>query len=274
MTRTATAHSSRLGAVRSACPDVLSLYLTVPCDPADPRGLSADADDPYVRHQHKYTAAPLPPERRFYFHTLGEAGTAATLEEFSRHLRHCDPYIPAYHLSHGDFSRWVTGTLADNNLGWQVAAIERDLTQHHAAALERARHQITHAIDSRYPGSAGDQTAREKKGQASGGRDGDLSSIMAACRSGRRTRRHRPVRGPRCTADCCRTPRRYGANSRNETLHHGRANNNRAMFIEPWGRTRRARVSRRRGRSRPGPGLRCGTGGPDRPGRSARGAPR
>lgn len=112
---------------------------------------------PHVRHQHKYIAAPLPPERRFYFHTLGEAGIAATLEEFSRHLRHCDPDILAYHLSRGDFSRWVTGTLADHNLGRQVAAIERDLSQHHAAALERARHQIIHAIDSRYPTSAGDQ---------------------------------------------------------------------------------------------------------------------
>jgi len=112
---------------------------------------------PHVRHQHKYVAAPLPPERRFYFHTLGEAGTAATLEEFSRYLRHCDPAILAYHLSREDFSRWVTVTFADHNLGRQLAAIERDLSQHHAAALERARHQIMHAIDSRYPGSAGDR---------------------------------------------------------------------------------------------------------------------
>ncbi|HEY7262054.1 MAG TPA: HAD hydrolase family protein [Trebonia sp.] len=112
---------------------------------------------PHVRHQHKYMAAPLPPERRFYFHALGEAGIAATLEEFSRHLRHCDPVVLAYHLSRGDFSRWVTGTLADQTLGRQVAAIERDLSQHHAAALERARHQIMHAIDSRYPSSVGDQ---------------------------------------------------------------------------------------------------------------------
>jgi hypothetical protein len=51
---------------------------------------------------------------------------------------------------------WVTETLADRNLGRQLAAIERDLSQHHAAALERARRQIVHAIDSRYSG-AGDQ---------------------------------------------------------------------------------------------------------------------
>jgi hypothetical protein len=47
---------------------------------------------------------------RFYFHNLGEAGIAATLEEFSRHLRHCDPAILAFHVSRGDFSRSVTGT--------------------------------------------------------------------------------------------------------------------------------------------------------------------
>jgi hypothetical protein len=115
---------------------------------------------PHVRHQHKYMAAPLPPERRFYFHALGEAGTAATLEEFSRHLRHCDPAVLTYHLSRGDFSRWVTETLADRNLGRQLAAIERDLCQHHAAALEQARQQIMHAIDSRYPDGARDSGGR------------------------------------------------------------------------------------------------------------------
>lgn len=111
---------------------------------------------PHVRHQHKYVTAPLPPERRFYFHSLGEAGTAATLVEFSRHLRHCDPAILSFHLSREDFSRWVTETLADRNLGSQLATIERDLSQHHAAALERARRQIMHAVDSRYPGSTRD----------------------------------------------------------------------------------------------------------------------
>ena len=107
---------------------------TVPCatiaaDGQQPRPFTVAARiSPHVRHQHKYTAAPLPAERRFYFHTLGEPGTAATLEEFSRHIRHCDPAILAYHLSRGDFSRWVTATLADHNLGRQIAAIERDLT--------------------------------------------------------------------------------------------------------------------------------------------------
>lgn len=106
---------------------------------------------PHVRHQRKYTATPLPPHRRFYFHTAGEPAAAATVEEFGRYIRHCDPAILAYHLARGDFSRWITGALADHSLGMHLAAIERDLDHRHAAELERARNRIIHAIDSRYP---------------------------------------------------------------------------------------------------------------------------
>jgi hydroxymethylpyrimidine pyrophosphatase-like HAD family hydrolase len=106
---------------------------------------------PHVRHQHKYTATSLPPHRRFYFHTTGQPATAATLEEFSRHIRHCDQEVLAYHLARGDFSRWITGALADRSLGMHLAAIERDVGHCHAAELERARRRIIHAIDSRYP---------------------------------------------------------------------------------------------------------------------------
>jgi len=109
---------------------------------------------PHVRHQHKYAVTDLSPHRRFYFRAQdGEPETAATLEEFSRHVRHCDPAVLGYHLSRGDFSRWVTGTLADFRLGTDLAAIERDLSFRQAAELERARHRIIHTIDSRYPGT-------------------------------------------------------------------------------------------------------------------------
>lgn len=39
--------------------------------------------------------------------TAGPVATA-TLEEFSRHIRHCDPAVLRYHLSRGDFPRWIT----------------------------------------------------------------------------------------------------------------------------------------------------------------------
>jgi hydroxymethylpyrimidine pyrophosphatase-like HAD family hydrolase len=131
-------------------------HATVSTAGQPPRPFSADHRvSPHVRHQHKYTATALPPHRRFYFHTAGETGgepvTAATVEQFSRHIRHCDPAVLGYHLSRGDFSRWITGTLADRHLGNDLAAIERDLFVRHAAELERARHRIIHAIDSRYP---------------------------------------------------------------------------------------------------------------------------
>jgi hydroxymethylpyrimidine pyrophosphatase-like HAD family hydrolase len=113
---------------------------------------------PHVRHQHKYSATGLPPHRRFYFRTNGETGggpvTAATVEEFSRHIRHCDPAVLGYHLSRGDFSRWIIGAFADHQLGIELAAIERDLGLHHAAGLERARHRIIQAVDNRYPSTS------------------------------------------------------------------------------------------------------------------------
>lgn len=111
---------------------------------------------PHVRHAHKYTATALPPERRFYFSTSGEpAAVAATLQEFSRHIRHCDPAVLGYHLPRGDFSRWIMGTLADHQLGRDLAAIERDLALRQAAELERARQRVLHAISRRYPGADG-----------------------------------------------------------------------------------------------------------------------
>jgi hydroxymethylpyrimidine pyrophosphatase-like HAD family hydrolase len=110
---------------------------------------------PHAR-QHRHIATALPPHRRFYFHTRGEADgepvTAATLEEFNRHIRDCGLATLDYHLSRGEFSRWVTGILADHSLGTVLAAVERDHGIRHAADLERARHRIIHAIDSRYPG--------------------------------------------------------------------------------------------------------------------------
>ncbi len=110
---------------------------------------------PHARHQHNHIVTALPPHRRFYFHTNGETGgepvTAATLGEFNEHIRHCGPATLDYHLSRGEFSRWVAGTVGDHSLGTVLAAIERDLGIRHVADLERARHRITHAIDSRYP---------------------------------------------------------------------------------------------------------------------------
>ena len=105
----------------------------------------------HVRHRHKYATTPLPTHRRFYFHQpSGEPHSAATLEEFSRYLRHCDLATLDYHLSRGDFSRWVMHTVADPDLGAGLATIERDVSLQRAAELEQARREIVEAIEYRY----------------------------------------------------------------------------------------------------------------------------
>jgi phosphoglycolate phosphatase-like HAD superfamily hydrolase len=106
----------------------------------------------HVRHWHKYADSPLPSNRQFYFHSDGPqpGAAAATLAEFNRLLRHCDLSTLDYHLSRADFSRWIIGALSDQELGADLAGIERDLVSTHDAALERARQQILHAISRRY----------------------------------------------------------------------------------------------------------------------------
>ncbi len=63
----------------------------------------------------------------FYFPEAdGGAPAAASLDEFRQHLRHCDLNTLDCHLTGGDFSRWVIGTLADHDLSADLVAIERD----------------------------------------------------------------------------------------------------------------------------------------------------
>lgn len=104
----------------------------------------------HVRHQHKYAAAPLPPHRRFYFRDQDPTSAAATVEEFRNRISHADSAILDYHLGRGDFSRWVSGTLADGAFADELARIEREMTDRHAAAVEHAREEICRAIEQRY----------------------------------------------------------------------------------------------------------------------------
>lgn len=109
----------------------------------------------HVRHRHKYNAIPLPVSRRFYFrrrNTSEPEVSAATMEEFARRLRDCDLDTLDHHLTRGDFSRWVDGTVADHELGAELANIERDVANRHAASIEQARKLACDAIRNRYSG--------------------------------------------------------------------------------------------------------------------------
>ena len=137
----------------SAAPGSHSLHATLQtADTPVRRFVVDDRASTHVRHQHKYADAPLPAERQFYFHNedAGPAIAAASLAEFDRLLRRCDLTTLDYHLSRADFSRWIIGTLADQQLGTELASIERDLASNHDAALEHARQQIQHAVTRRY----------------------------------------------------------------------------------------------------------------------------
>lgn len=113
--------------------------------------LIGDRRTAHVRHRHKYADQTLPPPRRFYFHvTHGEPIVAATLNEFRATVHHCDPAVLEYHLVRGDLSRWLKGTIADQQLGALVAALESDLAGRRAADIERVRRELVRAITERY----------------------------------------------------------------------------------------------------------------------------
>lgn len=73
---------------------------------------------PHVRHLYKYLDAPLPKEKRFYFHTerkyLGI--DAANLFEFKEVMAKLPPESVMYHQTRGDFSAWIRRTLGDDIL--------------------------------------------------------------------------------------------------------------------------------------------------------------
>ena len=65
-----------------------------------------------------------------------------------------DASVIAHHLEHCDFSRWITGTIQDPQLGAIASAIERDVLNHRAAGILRARQRLLDEIESRYLGEA------------------------------------------------------------------------------------------------------------------------
>jgi len=107
---------------------------------------------PHVRHRRKYAATALPQHRWFGF--LSPDGrlvaTASDLAEFARLLPHMDAATVARHLEHGDFSRWLIGTIRDRELGATVGAIERNLLARRATDVLRARERLLDEIESRY----------------------------------------------------------------------------------------------------------------------------
>ena len=150
----------------------VTITLTDPALPA-PRGTPASASatlretgaaersfvvaarrTPHVRHRRKYAVTRLPAHQRFHFRRPNGTiiATAGELTEFGRMLGDLDASVIAHHLEHGDFSRWITGTIQDPQLGAIASAIERDVLNRRAADILRARQRLLDEIESRYLG--------------------------------------------------------------------------------------------------------------------------
>lgn len=74
---------------------------------------------PHIRHLHKYLRAALPEPKQFYFcdaqgRYLGRA--AANLWEYREAIRDVPAESLEYHLTRGDFERWLTTVLHDDEL--------------------------------------------------------------------------------------------------------------------------------------------------------------
>lgn len=73
----------------------------------------------HVRHLQKYLQSPLPVDKRFYFcdtagRFIGKA--AASLSEFNRMLPEVPIHSLEFHITRGDFERWLAAVLGDDEL--------------------------------------------------------------------------------------------------------------------------------------------------------------
>jgi hypothetical protein len=128
-------------------------FVAVQCDPAGrpvaTTFVAAPRQTPHVRHSHKYAAARVAPERRFFFREPGGGvqGAADSLQDFRRALREAADQVLAHHAGRGDFSRWVVGVFGDHELSRQLSKAEARWRRGEIADLRAA---IDHLIASRY----------------------------------------------------------------------------------------------------------------------------
>lgn len=103
---------------------------------------------PHVRHLHKYLRADLPVPKRFYFcdgngRYLGR--TAANLWEYREAVRDVPVDSLQYHLTRGDFERWLMTVLHDDELARQMHKLSR-----RSLAGEALRQALLEAVVQRY----------------------------------------------------------------------------------------------------------------------------
>lgn len=166
-------------------PDLTAVLRSMDCDPASFEAAEQDASDhgavivirrtgidtppevtsvrvgrrrtAHVRHLHKYTAARLPPDRRFYFRDGADRPTgtpAANMAEFHREVAHCGPDVIEHHAKSRDFSRWIAFALGDLEMAATIEAVETRAEENRPdhLTIETARNDILRAVEQRYIG--------------------------------------------------------------------------------------------------------------------------
>jgi hydroxymethylpyrimidine pyrophosphatase-like HAD family hydrolase len=99
------------------------------------------------RHQVKYASGRLPAGKGFRFRSGGgHLPEARSLAEFVDQLGSVDAEALAWHLAHGDVSRWFAEVVQDHRLADRIAESERELLARHRADLEDARDHIRGCI--------------------------------------------------------------------------------------------------------------------------------
>jgi hypothetical protein len=104
------------------------------------------------RHQRKYACGELGEDKSFYFR--GADGKlnlrAQNMNLFAQMAEGLDEETWNFHLSQGDYSRWLREAIKDKDLAGIVAGIEQDSN----LSAAESRQQIIEAIRKNYTASA------------------------------------------------------------------------------------------------------------------------
>jgi len=129
----------------------------------------------HVRHWHKYAEGRLPPERSFHFRDGGRltGRSAESISAFHRQLGEAPASVLRHHLQAGDFSRWLSDSLADDELAASLRQVERWYRTTRDPSTAEARAALLRAVERRYGCAAtGDvevSEARLTSSRATGG---------------------------------------------------------------------------------------------------------
>ncbi|GIH96943.1 HAD hydrolase family protein [Planobispora siamensis] len=103
------------------------------------------------RHRRKYAAGDLGEENSFYFRGPQEALNlrAGNLTAFCQLAEGVDDGTWEYHLGRGDYSRWMAGSVKDEELAAEVAEVEKA-----GGSADETRRRVGELIENRYTAPA------------------------------------------------------------------------------------------------------------------------